>query len=348
MADAEDRSSPAIPRTGDSPKSTPSPTQSAHSRSSPDTNMTTPERSPEGDDDDDDIWDTSSDHDHDHGHSHNSHAVGQGSTSATQTQPQLSTDASSVHDDPSHRVRREVILSDVPSLRRQHMTDGYREGLSVGKARVMQRGFDAGYPLGVEVGLRVGTVLGVLEGVVSALMAAKTRPRASGGTMEGGSSSATGTTTTTISTTYTSLPSAGESSRGAIDRDEPTTQGSTSSSRKSDGELSFIQNLHARAQRELKISELMKAMDDEKIASIPDASISVSAEAEVDVGVGVEYVGSEDVKNKQAERPPASTVPAEIEAVIEKWEQIVLGSLKEDRIRGTRSKEDATHLEEKD
>lgn len=49
------------------------------------------------------------------------------------------------------------------------MADGYREGLSLSKARVAQRGFDEGYPLGVEMGVRVGRVLGVLEGIVAGL-----------------------------------------------------------------------------------------------------------------------------------------------------------------------------------
>jgi hypothetical protein len=66
------------------------------------------------------------------------------------------------------RKKGEELLSDLPSLRRQHVTAGYREGLSVGKARVMQDGFDQGYPVGVQVGLRVGRVLGCLEGVVAA------------------------------------------------------------------------------------------------------------------------------------------------------------------------------------
>ncbi|ETN45698.1 uncharacterized protein HMPREF1541_09531 [Cyphellophora europaea CBS 101466] len=60
------------------------------------------------------------------------------------------------------------VLSDLPSIRRQHMTDGYREGLSQGKAKVMQSGFDEGYPIGVVIGLRAGRVLGVLEGCVAA------------------------------------------------------------------------------------------------------------------------------------------------------------------------------------
>lgn len=48
------------------------------------------------------------------------------------------------------------------------MTEGYREGLSQGKAKVMQSGFDDGYPIGVKIGLRAGRVLGVLEGCVAA------------------------------------------------------------------------------------------------------------------------------------------------------------------------------------
>jgi len=57
----------------------------------------------------------------------------------------------------------EEVLSDLPSMKRQHMTDGYREGLSIGKARVMQSGFDEGYPIGVKIAMRVGPILGVLE-----------------------------------------------------------------------------------------------------------------------------------------------------------------------------------------
>ena len=62
---------------------------------------------------------------------------------------------------------REALLSDLPTVKRQHMTDGYREGLSIGKAKVMQKGFDEGYPLGIRIGLRAGKVLGFLEGVVA-------------------------------------------------------------------------------------------------------------------------------------------------------------------------------------
>lgn len=62
----------------------------------------------------------------------------------------------------------EDLLSDLPTVKRQHMTDGYREGLSVGKARVMQKGFDNGYPIGVMIALRAGKVLGCIEGILAA------------------------------------------------------------------------------------------------------------------------------------------------------------------------------------
>lgn len=68
----------------------------------------------------------------------------------------------------SGQGNRAALMSDLPSVKRQHMTDGYREGLSIGKAKVMQKGFDEGYPLGIRIGLRAGKVLGLLEGVVAA------------------------------------------------------------------------------------------------------------------------------------------------------------------------------------
>lgn len=58
--------------------------------------------------------------------------------------------------------------SDLPSLRRQHVTAGYRDGISVSKGANVQRGFDAGFPVGGDLGLRAGILLGILEGIVSA------------------------------------------------------------------------------------------------------------------------------------------------------------------------------------
>jgi hypothetical protein len=59
--------------------------------------------------------------------------------------------------------------SDLPSLRRQHVTAGYRDGIAFSKSEHVQRGFDAGYPVGAQFGLRVGTILGILEGLVGGL-----------------------------------------------------------------------------------------------------------------------------------------------------------------------------------
>jgi Essential protein Yae1, N terminal len=59
--------------------------------------------------------------------------------------------------------------SDLPSLRRQHVTAGYRDGIAYSKGENVQAGFDGGYPVGAQFGLRAGTILGILEGVVSGL-----------------------------------------------------------------------------------------------------------------------------------------------------------------------------------
>ncbi|KAL2813088.1 hypothetical protein BJX63DRAFT_230893 [Aspergillus granulosus] len=56
--------------------------------------------------------------------------------------------------------------SELPSLRRQHVTAGYRDGISASKAEHVQRGFDAGFPTGAQLGMRAGTILGILEGLV--------------------------------------------------------------------------------------------------------------------------------------------------------------------------------------
>ncbi|EPE31934.1 hypothetical protein GLAREA_12016 [Glarea lozoyensis ATCC 20868] len=55
--------------------------------------------------------------------------------------------------------------SDIPRLREKHETEGYRDGVTKGKAETVQKGFDEGYSLGAVLGLRIGKVLGLLEGV---------------------------------------------------------------------------------------------------------------------------------------------------------------------------------------
>ncbi|KAJ5555030.1 hypothetical protein N7535_007473 [Penicillium sp. DV-2018c] len=56
--------------------------------------------------------------------------------------------------------------SDLPSLRRQHVTAGYRDGTAASKGAHVQDGFDAGFPVGAQMGMRAGTVLGIMEGLL--------------------------------------------------------------------------------------------------------------------------------------------------------------------------------------
>lgn len=66
-------------------------------------------------------------------------------------------------------------LSDLPIVRRQHVTAGYRDGVSAAKSAYVQHGFDAGFPVGAQLGIRVGVVLGVLEGLVHCMPATETK-----------------------------------------------------------------------------------------------------------------------------------------------------------------------------
>jgi hypothetical protein len=59
--------------------------------------------------------------------------------------------------------------SDIPRLRSEHSTSGYRDGLSTAKNTTIQEGFDEGYSLGAVMGLEVGIVLGLLEGIRNAV-----------------------------------------------------------------------------------------------------------------------------------------------------------------------------------
>lgn len=247
-----------VPTTRSS-KSTPTPPQS-----SPSTTVTTPDQSPGLDDD---IWDTSSDHGHD---GRDPHAHDQQSFSALETAPEQIA---------PENAQPSRILSDVPSLRRQHMTSGYREGLSVGKAQVMQAGFDAGYPFGVEIGLRVGTVLGALEGILAALTATAAKKGVGSSHPSGASDASTGM---------------GGKGKGQDVAHEA-------------GQVDFVRKLSNRAQAELQITEMMKSLDDEMIARLDDPSAGGDGE-----------VGGE------------RQVPQEIEEVVKKWEEIVLGSLRRD------------------
>ncbi|KAI9035542.1 Yae1 family protein [Aspergillus affinis] len=66
----------------------------------------------------------------------------------------------------SNKSQPSVEPSELPFLRRQHVTAGYRDGISTSKGEHVQEGFDAGFPVGAQLGMRAGTVLGILEGVM--------------------------------------------------------------------------------------------------------------------------------------------------------------------------------------
>ncbi|KAH8899187.1 hypothetical protein GQ53DRAFT_741283 [Thozetella sp. PMI_491] len=59
--------------------------------------------------------------------------------------------------------------SDMPRLQQEHATAGYRDGITMAKAKSIQAGFDEGFGLGATVGARVGQLLGLLEGIATAL-----------------------------------------------------------------------------------------------------------------------------------------------------------------------------------
>lgn len=61
------------------------------------------------------------------------------------------------------------LLSELPAVRRQHVNNGFREGISSAKTAYVQQGFDDGFPVGAGLGLRVGALRGVLEGFIGAL-----------------------------------------------------------------------------------------------------------------------------------------------------------------------------------
>ncbi|KUJ14483.1 uncharacterized protein LY89DRAFT_536659, partial [Mollisia scopiformis] len=63
--------------------------------------------------------------------------------------------------------------SDVPRLKEKHETEGYRDGVTKGKAESVQAGFDEGYGLGAMLGLKIGRILGVLEGIFKAVLSAE-------------------------------------------------------------------------------------------------------------------------------------------------------------------------------
>ncbi|KAL1973831.1 hypothetical protein VTN31DRAFT_5391 [Thermomyces dupontii] len=122
--------------------------------------------------------------------------------------------------------------SELPSLRRQHVTSGYRDAVFTAKNEHVQKGFDAGYPVGAQIGLRVGTVLGILEGIIMGLEAniKEQKPKT--------------TTATTKKMSNASKEAAWQNTLSEEDRERITRH------------LEQLRQLHRRAVSELKIDHL--------------------------------------------------------------------------------------------
>jgi hypothetical protein len=188
---------------------------------------------------------------------------------------------------------REVQVGFYPTCR---LSDG-------STCRIMQRGFDTGYPLGVGVGLRVGNVLGVLEGVIAALTSSKGKGKQLGKASRGAKTG--------------SSSSAGGGPEVAVGQDADGTGAEQAGDARSQEEgLRYVRTLYDRAHTELKISELLKGLDDGKIAAIPDAADPNGNDANLNGKEGT----SKDIH-----------LPEEIENVLGRWERLVLGSLGKER-----------------
>ncbi|KAK4218873.1 hypothetical protein QBC37DRAFT_411741 [Rhypophila decipiens] len=66
-------------------------------------------------------------------------------------------------------VQRSADVSDIPRLKQEHTTAGYRDGVTIAKVASVQAGFDEGYGLGATIGAQAGRLLGLLQGLVGAL-----------------------------------------------------------------------------------------------------------------------------------------------------------------------------------
>ncbi|KAE8444818.1 hypothetical protein EG329_014172 [Mollisiaceae sp. DMI_Dod_QoI] len=73
------------------------------------------------------------------------------------------------HTNHERQANGNLEYSDVPRLKEKHETEGYRDGVTKGKAESIQVGFDEGYGLGAVLGLRIGKILGLLEGICAAV-----------------------------------------------------------------------------------------------------------------------------------------------------------------------------------
>jgi len=206
------------------------------------------------------------------------------------------------------------------------MTDGYREGLAVGKASVMQEGFDAGYPFGVEIGLRVGVVLGVLEGIVEGLRKPSppsTTPASSSSISSSSAevrrSASDRTNATMMANTTTTWK---KNLAAAVDGGSSSGR-TTDTGRTDDGagkaavpDIKFVEQLYEQAKRQLKVSELLKGLDDETVDRM--GRVNSPSDPGTDGG---ERPGTND------ENTQSRLLPSAIEETVARWEDMVLGSL---------------------
>lgn len=84
---------------------------------------------------------------------------------AVPASPSLDSDDIWASDSGPEESRSSAATSDIPKLRREHHTAGYREAIAISKDQYIQEGFDSGYPYGSAVGLDVGWILGILQGL---------------------------------------------------------------------------------------------------------------------------------------------------------------------------------------
>lgn len=90
----------------------------------------------------------------------------------TSSNPDATSENLTASDDISSRTEARYandVVSDYERLRSTHATAGYRDGISVGKAVSVQKGFDEGFALGGEIGRAVGYLLGCFQGIEAAL-----------------------------------------------------------------------------------------------------------------------------------------------------------------------------------
>ncbi|CAK7275341.1 Essential protein Yae1, N terminal [Sporothrix epigloea] len=105
---------------------------------------------------------------HDHYHQSPSQGFAPASSTVTTASPNIATSTITARPPDHTQEHRDLHPSDMNRLRHDHSTAGYREGLSAGKNKTLQVGFDEGYPLGAALGTMVGGLLGLLEALVVA------------------------------------------------------------------------------------------------------------------------------------------------------------------------------------